>query len=153
MMRKLVKLELQDIVPFKDHPFKVERDESFKELLESIKDNGLLEPLLVRPTEEGRYELISGHRRKLALELLGYKEAECYVEELTDDEATIKMVDSNIYRNIILPSEKAFAYKMKLEAIKHQGKKNKLLHKVCRSYQPVELVKQIMILEKKLEGT
>lgn len=152
-MRKLVKLELWDVVPFKDHPFKVERDESFKELLESIKDNGLLEPLLVRPTEEGRYELISGHRRKLALELLGYKEAECYVEELTDDEATIKMVDSNIYRNIILPSEKAFAYKMKLEAIKHQGKKNKLLHKVCRSYQPVELVKQIMILEKKLEGT
>ena len=152
-MRKLVKLELWDIVPFKDHPFKVERDESFKELLESIKDNGLLEPLLVRPTEEGRYELISGHRRKLALELLGYKEAECYVEELTDDEATIKMVDSNIYRNIILPSEKAFAYKMKLEAIKHQGKKNKLLHKVCRSYQLVELVKQIMILEKKLEGT
>lgn len=151
-MKKLVKLELWDIVPFKDHPFKVERDESFKELLESIKDNGLLEPLLVRPTEEGRYELISGHRRKLALELLGYKEAECYVEELTDDEATIKMVDSNIYRNIILPSEKAFAYKMKLEAIKHQGKKNKLLHKVCRSYQPVELVKQIMILEKKLEG-
>ena len=153
MLRKLVKLELWDIVPFKNHPFKVERDESFKELLESIKDNGLLEPLLVRPTEEGRYELISGYRRKLALELLGYKEAECYVEELTDDEATIKMIDSNIYRNIILPSEKAFAYKMKLEAIKHQGKKNKLLHKVCRSYQPVELVKQIMILEKKLEGT
>ena len=132
-MRKLVKLELWDIVPFKDHPFKVERDESFKELLESIKDNGLLEPLLVRPTEEGRYELISGHRRKLALELLGYKETECYVEELTDDEATIKMVDSNIYRNIILPSEKAFAYKMKLEAIKHQGKKNKLRHKLCQS--------------------
>ena len=133
MMRKLVKLELWDIVPFKDHPFKVERDESFKELLESIKDNGLLEPLLVRPTEEGRYELISGHRRKLALELLGNKEADCYVEELTDDEATIKMVDSNIYRNIILPSEKAFAYKMKLEAIKHQGKKNKLRHKLCQS--------------------
>ena len=153
MVRKLVKLELWDIVPFKNHPFKVERDESLKELLESIKDNGLLEPLLVRPTEEGRYELISGHRRKLALELLGYKEAECYVEELTDDEATIKMVDSNIYRNMILPSEKAFAYKMKLEAIKHQGKKKQLLHKVCRSYQPVELVKQIMILEKKLEGT
>ena len=132
-MRKLVKLELCDIVPFKDHPFKVERDESFKELLESIKDNGLLEPLLVRPTEEGRYELISGHRRKLALELLGYKETECYVEELTDDEATIKMVDSNIYRNMILPSEKAFAYKMKLEAIKHQGKKKQLRHKLCQS--------------------
>lgn len=132
-MRKLVKLELWGIVPFKNHPFKVERDESFKELLESIKDNGLLEPLLVRLNEYGRYELISGHRRKLALELLGYKEAECYVEELTDDEATIKMVDSNIYRNLILPSEKAFAYKMKLEAIKHQGKKNKLLHRVWKS--------------------
>lgn len=132
-MRKLVKLELWGIVPFKNHPIKVERDESFKELLESIKNNGLLEPLLVRLNEYGRYELISGHRRKLALELLGYKEAECYVEELTDDEATIKMVDSNIYRNIILPSEKAFAYKMKLEAIKHQGKKSKLRHKLCQS--------------------
>lgn len=153
MMRKLVKLELWVIVPFKNHPFKVERDESLKELLESIKDNGLLEPLLVRLNEYGIYELISGHRRKLALELLGYKETECYVEELTDDEATIKMVDSNIYRNMILPSEKAFAYKMKLEAIKHQGKKKQLLHKVCRSYQLVELVRQIMILEKKLEGT
>lgn len=120
-MRKLVKLELWDIVPFKDHPFKVERDESFKELLESIKDNGLLEPLLVRPTEEGRYELISGHRRKLALELLGYKEAECYVEELTDDEATIKMVDSNIYRETISPLESSFAYKMKTDAIKLLG--------------------------------
>lgn len=132
-MRKLVKLELWGIVTFKNHPIKVERDESFKELLESIKNNGLLEPLLVRLNEYGRYELISGHRRKLALELLGYKEAECYVEELTNDEATIKMVDSNIYRNIILPSEKAFAYKMKLEAIKHQGKKSKLRHKLCHS--------------------
>ena len=123
-MRKIVKLELWGIVPFKNHHFKVERDESFKELLESIKNNGLLEPLLVRLNEYGRYELISGHRRKLALELLGYKEAKCYVEELTDDEATIKMVDSNIYRNLILPPEKAFAYKMKLEVIKHQGKKS-----------------------------
>ena len=109
-MNNYRKIKLKDIDSFKNHPYKVENDESFKELLESIKDNGLLEPLLVRPTEEGRYELISGHRRKLALELLGYKEAECYVEELTDDEATIKMVDSNIYRNMILPSEKAFAF-------------------------------------------
>ena len=97
-MRKLVKLELWGIVPFKNHPFKVERDESFKELLESIKDNGLLEPLLVRPKEFDRYELISGHRRKLALELNGILEVDCYVEELTDEEATIKMVDSNIHR-------------------------------------------------------
>jgi len=77
--------------------------------------------------------MISGHRRKLALELNGITEANCYIEELNDDEATIYMVDSNIYRNKILPSEKAFSYKMKLEAIKHQGKKNPLLHKLCRS--------------------
>ena len=132
-MKKIVKLELCNIIPFKNHPFKVKQDDSFKELKDSIKENGLLEPLLVRPDKFGGYELISGHRRKLALELCGIKEADCYIEELSDDEATIKMVDSNIYRNLILPSEKAFAYKMKLEAIKHQGKKNKLLHRVWRS--------------------
>ena len=153
-MKKIVKLELCYIIPFENHPFAVKKDDSFQELKESIKENGLLEPLLVRPIKYGRYELISGHRRKLALELNGIKEANCYVEDLTDDEAVIKMVDSNIHRTLILPSEKAFAYKMKLEAIKHQGKKKtKLLHKVCRSYQLVEWVKQIMILEKKLEGT
>ena len=152
-MKKIVKLELYNIVPFENHPFTVKKDDSFQELKESIKENGLLEPLLVRPKKYGRYELISGHRRKLALELNGIKEADCYVEDLTDDEAVIKMVDSNIHRTLILPSEKAFAYKMKLEAIKHQGKKKQLLHKVCRSYQLVELVRQIMILEKKLEGT
>ena len=132
-MKKIVKLELCNITPFQNHPFKVKQDDSFIELKDSIKENGLLEPLLVRPDKTGGYELISGHRRKLALELCGIKEADCYIEDLSDDEATIKMVDSNIYRNLILPSEKAFAYKMKLEAIKHQGKKNKLLHKVWRS--------------------
>ena len=152
-MKKIVKLELCNITPFKNHPFKVKQDDSFKELKDSVKENGLLEPLLVRPDKFGGYELISGHRRKLALELCGIKEADCYIEDLTDNEAIIKMVDSNIHRTLILPSEKAFAYKMKLEAIKHQGKKKQLLHKVCRSYQLVELVKQIMIPEKKLEGT
>lgn len=132
-MKKIVKLELCNITSFKNHPFKVKQDDSFIELKDSIRMNGLLEPLLVRPDKTGGYELISGHRRKLALELCGMKEADCYIEDLSDDEATIKMVDSNIYRNLILPSEKAFAYKMKLEAIKHQGKKNKLLHKVWRS--------------------
>ncbi len=132
-MKELKQIKLDLIDSFKDHPFKVKKDDSFKELIDSIRENGLLEPLLVRLKEDGRYELISGHRRKLSLELLGKKEVDCYVEELTDDEAVIKMVDSNIYRNIILPSEKAFAYKMKLEAIKHQGEKNKLLHKVWRS--------------------
>lgn len=132
-MKKIVKLELCNITSFKNHPFKVKQDDSFIELKDSIRMNGLLEPLLVRPDKTGGYELISGHRRKLALELCGIKEVDCYIEDLSDDEATIKMVDSNIYRNLILPSEKAFAYKMKLEAIKHQGKKNKLLHKVWRS--------------------
>ena len=132
-MKQIVKIELQNIDSFKNHPFKVQRDDSFNELKESIKENGLLEPLLVRLKENGRYELISGHRRKLALELNWITEADCYVEDLNDDEATIKMVDSNIYRNKILPSEKAFAYKMKLEAIKHQGKKKPLLHNLCRS--------------------
>ena len=123
-MKQIVKIELKNIDSFKDDRFKVQRDDSFNELKESIKENGLLEPLLVRLKDNGRYELISGHRRKLALELNWITEADCYVEELDDDEATIKMVDSNIYKNLILPSEKVFAYKMKLEAIKHQGKKN-----------------------------
>ena len=132
-MKNIKKINIMDIDDFKNHPFKVKQDESFKELKQSIKEHGLLEPLLVRPKEFDRFELISGHRRKLALELNGILEVDCYVEELTDEEATIKMVDSNIHRTLILPSEKAFAYKMKLEAIKHQGKKNKLLHKLCRS--------------------
>ena len=123
-MKEIVKIELRKIDSFKDHPFRVENDESLKELKSSIKEHGLLNPLVVREKESGRYEMISGHRRKLALELNGITEANCYIEELNDDEATIYMIDSNIYRNKILPSEKAFAYKMKLEAIKHQGKKN-----------------------------
>ena len=131
-MKKVIKIDLRMIDSFKNHPFRVEKDESLNELRNSIKENGLLNPLVVRRKENGRYEMISGHRRKLALELNGIYEADCYVEELSDDEATIYMVDSNIYRNKILPSEKAFAYKMKLEAIKHQGKKT-LLHRMCRS--------------------
>ena len=94
----------------------------------------MLTPLIVRRKESGRYELISGHRRKLALEVLGILESEVEIRDLDNDEAIILMVDSNLYRNNILPSEKAFAYKMKLEAIKHQGKKKPLLHKMCQSY-------------------
>lgn len=131
-MKEIIKINLSLIDSFKNHPFRVENDESLNELRMSIKENGLLNPLVVRRKENGRYEMISGHRRKLALELNGIYEAICYGEELNDDEATIYMVDSNIYRNKILPSEKAFAYKMKLEAIKHQGKKT-LLHRMCRS--------------------
>lgn len=132
-MKQIIKIDLRKIDSFKDHPFKVENNESLKELRNSIKENGLLNPLVVRKKENGRFEMISGHRRKLALELNGITEADCYIEELNDNEAVIYMVDSNIYRNKILPSEKAFAYKMKLEAIKHQGKKKTLLHNLCRS--------------------
>lgn len=122
-MKEIVKIKLSDIDSFKNHPFKVNKDDSLQELITSIRENGLLNPLVVRRKENGRFEMISGHRRKLALELIGVKEADCYIEVLNDDEAIIYMVDSNIYRSKILPSEKAYAYKMKLDAIKHQGKK------------------------------
>ena len=122
-MTKKQKILLSKIDSFKDHPFHVNNDESLKELANSIKENGLYTPLTVRLKEDGRYELISGHRRKAAMELLGITETEAYVKELADEEATIEMVDSNMYREKILPSEKAFPYKMKYDAIKHQGKK------------------------------
>lgn len=122
-MTKKQKILLSKIDSFKDHPFHVNNDESLKELANSIKENGLYTPLTVRLKEDRRYELISGHRRKAAMELLGITETEAYVKELADEEATIEMVDSNMYREKILPSEKAFAYKMKYDAIKHQGKK------------------------------
>ena len=117
------KIKISEIVSFKNHPFQVNNDETLKELSESIKNNGLINPVIVRKIANNKYEMISGHRRKAALELLGEKEIDAYIMNLTDDEATIYMVDSNIYRDKILPSEKAFAYKMKLDAIKHQGKK------------------------------
>ena len=121
-MSKVDIIELSKIDSFKNHPFLVNNDNSLKELAQSIKDNGLLNPLIVRKKDNDRYEMISGHRRKMALELIGINVAEVYIKELNDDEATVSMVDSNIYREKILPSEKAFAYKMKTDAIKHQGK-------------------------------
>lgn len=123
MNDKLIKVNLSKIDNFKEHPFLVNNDSSLMELVKSIKENGLLNPMVVREKENGRYQLISGHRRKKALEILGIQEIEVVLKELNDDEATIFMVDSNIYRERVLPSEKAFAYKMKMDAIKHQGKK------------------------------
>ena len=123
-MSELKKVKLSEIDDFNNHPFKVIKNNNFYELVDSIKENGLLTPLIVRKKEDGRYELISGHRRKQALEVLGVLECEVEIRDLDNDEAIILMVDSNLYRNNILPSEKAFAYKMKLEAIKHQGKKS-----------------------------
>lgn len=122
-MESIVKIKISQIDDFKDHPFLVNDDDELKQLANSIKENGLLNPIIVRPKKNERYELISGHRRKLASQLNGMKEIDAFIKELNDDEATIFMVDSNMYRERILPSERAFAYKMKLEAIKHQGKK------------------------------
>ena len=123
-MNNVIKVKLSEIDNFKDHPFSVRNDDSIKELMQSIKENGLMNPLIIRKKEDGRYEMISGHRRKLAMELLGIKEADCYLKDYSDDEATICMVDSNIAREKILPSEKAFAYKMKMDAMKYQGKRS-----------------------------
>ena len=122
MKDNLVKINLNDIDSFEGHPFSVNKDDSLKELVHSIKLNGLLNPMIVRKKDNGRYEMISGHRRKTALEILGISESEVIVKELNDDEATIFMVDSNMYRETILPSERAFAYKMKMDAMKHQRK-------------------------------
>lgn len=123
---KIETLDISLLDSFKNHPFKVLENEDLKKLQESINDNGVLEPLIVRKTEDGRYELVSGHRRKRACELNGIDKVPCLIRDMSDDEATIYMVDSNMHREVILPSEKAFAYKMKLDAIKHQGIKTKV---------------------------
>lgn len=118
---KIEKLELSLLDTFKNHPFKVINNEDLSKLKESINVNGVLEPIIVRKKDD-RYEIISGHRRKYASELLGLKTIPCIIRDMTDDEATIYMVDSNMHRETILPSEKAKAYKMKLDALSHQGK-------------------------------
>ena len=118
-------IPLADIRPFANHPFKVKDDEEMEKLAESVKENGVIVPALARPSE-GKYELISGHRRKRAAELAGLTSIPVIVRDIDDDAATIAMVDANLQRERILPSEKAFSYKMKLEALKHQGKRNDL---------------------------
>ena len=123
---KVIDIPLTDLHPFKNHPFKVTDDESMLETADSINKHGVLVPVIARPREEGGYELISGHRRKRASELAGKETLPCIVRNLDDDAATIIMVDSNIQRENILPSERAFAYKLKLEAMKHQGQRNDL---------------------------
>ena len=121
-MREFVQMLSPDkLLPFEQHPFQVREDESLKELMESIRCYGVLSPLLARPKGKG-YELVSGHRRRLAAQKLGLEAVPVLVREMSDDEAVILMVDSNLQREHLLPSEKAFAYKMKLEALKHQGK-------------------------------
>ncbi len=119
-------IPLEEISDFPNHPFKVKMDESMADMAESVKQYGVLVPALVREKPEGGYEMIAGHRRKMASELAEKKEIPCIVRNLTNDEAIIIMVDSNLQREQILPSEKAFAYKMKLDAMKRQGKRTDL---------------------------
>lgn len=117
---------LSELFPFKNHPFQVRDDEAMQKTVESIARSGVLSPGIVRPRREGGYEIIAGHRRKRGSELAGRETMPVLVRTLDDDEATIIMVDSNLQREKILPSEKAFAYKMKMEALKHQGKRRDL---------------------------
>ncbi len=125
-LEKVVDIKISDIDDFPDHPFKVIDDDKMEKMKNSIIDNKVIIPALVRPKPNGRYEMISGHRRKRASELANKETLPCVVRELTDDEAVIIMVDSNIQREEILPSEQAFAYKMKFEALRNKGKRNDL---------------------------
>ena len=120
-LERVKEIPLTELHPFKDHPFKIQNDDEMKRLMESIQKFGTLTPALARPLPEGGYELISGHRRLAACQVLGIETMPVIIREMSDDEAVIAMVDANLQREHILPSEKAFAYKMKLEAIKHQG--------------------------------
>ena len=125
-LEKVVTLNPAEISDFPNHPFKVKQDEAMAEMVDSIRKYGVLVPALVRPKEDGGYEMVAGHRRKFAVALAELTEIPCIVRNLTDDEATIIMVDSNLQRETILPSEKAFAYKMKLDAMKRQGQRSDL---------------------------
>lgn len=125
-LSKIRDIPISQIDEFPDHPFKVLMDEDMEQLVDSIKRSGVMTPATVRLKEDGRYELISGHRRKKACELAGLETLKCEVKELTRDEAIIVMVESNLQRTTILPSEKAFAYKMRLEAMNRQGKRTDL---------------------------
>ena len=122
----IMEIPLSQISDFPNHPFKVKMDESMSDLVESVKSYGVLSPVIVRPKDNGEYEMIAGHRRKKASELAGKDNIKCIVQDVTDDEAIILMVDSNLQREQLLPSEKAFAYKMKLDAMNRQGQRTDL---------------------------
>lgn len=123
---KIFNIPLTEIDDFPDHPFQVRMDEDMDQLVESIKSRGIITPITLRKKDDGRYEIVSGHRRKKACELAGLETVPAEIKELTRDEAIILMVESNLQRSVILPSEKAFAYKMKLEAVKRQGQRTDL---------------------------
>lgn len=125
-IEKAIPIPLEKLFDFPNHPFKVNDDKEMENMVETVKTGGIIMPLVVRQRDDGNYEIISGHRRKRASQLANLKEVPCIIRDLSDDEATIIMVDSNMQRTKILPSEKAFAYKMKLEAEKHQGQRKDL---------------------------
>ena len=125
-LKRIYEIPLTEIDPFPDHPYKVRNDEEMRDLVESIKQNGVITPAIVRKKRNGRYEMLSGHRRMRACMLADIETLRCEVVEMSKDEATIFMVESNIHRNTVLPSEKAFAYKMRLEAMNRQGRRTDL---------------------------
>ena len=129
---KIEEIDISLIDNFKDHPFKVLDNDDMKSLKESIKTSGILSPVIIREKEDGRYEMLSGHRRMFACKSLGIDKIKCIIKNLSDDEATIFMVDSNLQREKLLPSEKAFAYKMKYDALKHQGRTSQQLDTTLR---------------------
>jgi ParB family chromosome partitioning protein len=122
LLERVHNIPLEELHPFKDHPFKIQSGEEMDRMVESIRKVGAITPALARPLESGGFELISGHRRFAACQVLGLKTMPVIVREMTDDEAVIAMVDANLQRETILPSEKAFAYRMKMDALKHQGR-------------------------------
>ncbi|MCQ5121169.1 ParB/RepB/Spo0J family partition protein [Massilicoli timonensis] len=144
-LEKVMKIPIDEIHAFKNHPFHVRQDEEMQKLVDSVHENGILIPVLVRPDKDGNgYEMISGHRRKFALEFNGEKEIDAIVRDLDDDQATIIMVDSNIQRENILPTERGFAYRMKLEAMKHQGKRTDLtFSQVGQKCSPINSLKDL----------
>ena len=123
---QVLEVSIRDLFPFQNHPFKVLDDDKMLQTVDSIRENGILVPIMVRNRLKGGYEVISGHRRKHAAEIVGLETVPVIIRDLTDDEAVIAMVDANLQREEILPSEKAYAYKMKLDALSHQGKKEDL---------------------------
>ena len=132
---RIYDIPLSEIDDFPDHPFKVKLDEDMDQLVQSIKERGIITPVTLRPKEDGRYEIVSGHRRKKACELAGFDTVKAEVREMTRDEAIILMVESNLQRSVILPSEKAFSYKMRLEAMECNEKVSKELKKDCHRKQ------------------
>ena len=143
-LEKVQNIPLEDLQPFENHPYKVADDEEMKQMIESIERVGTISPALARPLDNGKYELISGHRRMAACKAVGLETMPVIVRDMTDDEAVITMADANLQRETILPSEKAFAYKMKLEALKHQGKTyGQVVHKSRDNISDTESGRQV----------